>query len=275
MPAKRLLVTMECAGNGRSMMQPLPSSTPWRDCAVATAEWLGVPLRTVLEKAQIEENVLEVLFLGGDAGVEGGREVSFARSLPLEEAMHDDVILAYKMNGHPIPLMHGFPVRLIVPGWYGMASVKWLTEIRALSEPYKGYFQKDRYVYATSRNMTDSPVSRIRVKSLILEPSEGAVVKLGKPLKVSGLAWSGSGRIRKVEFRTQETDWTATRLSHDDLGPYAWSRWSINWRPKANGRYVLTSRAFDEVGASQPEDPVWNIHGYGYNSVLSRIVMVI
>jgi len=278
MPAKKLLVTTECAGNGRSRMQPLPPSTPWRDHAVATAEWTGTQLRNILSKTKPDEKATEVLFVGADSGVEDGRALPFERSLPLSEALHRDVILAYGMNSHPLPRIHGFPVRAIVPRWYGMASVKWLNEIRVLSKPFKGYFQKKRYIYGASRNMANSyqdnhPVTLVRVKSIILDPPEGTVLQCGQRCIVSGLAWSGSGRIVKVEFRTHNMSWQAARLS-SDLGPYTWRRWSIGWKPKNCGRYILMSRATDDGGLSQPEQPVWNRYGYGYNSVLTRSVLV-
>lgn len=130
MREKTLVVTLECAGNGRTRMHPIPPSTPWGDCAVATASWTGVPLKDVLEKAGPKDSAVELLFKGADMGVEAGRELSFERSLSLSEALHEDVVLAYKMNERPISRIHGAPARLIVPGWYGMASVKWLTEVR-------------------------------------------------------------------------------------------------------------------------------------------------
>ncbi len=275
MPRKTILATLECAGNGRTLMQPVPASTPWRDGAVGTTRWTGAPLRRVMETAQPLDNALEILFRGVDGGVEAGRRLSFERSLPLRDALHEDTILAYEMNGQSLPRLHGFPLRLIVPGRYGMASVKWLAEIRVLSEPFQGYYQRERYVYANSRNMVDSVVNEIRVKSLILEPSENDVLKSGRSSSVSGLAWSGSGRLTKVEFKTHNSEWKPAHLSKDDLGSYAWRRWSITWTPKLPGRYVLMSRASDDSGDQQPIEPVWNLYGYGYNSVTTRTVRVI
>jgi DMSO/TMAO reductase YedYZ molybdopterin-dependent catalytic subunit len=275
MPRKTILATLECAGNGRTRMQPVPASTPWGDGAVGTARWTGATLEEILKKTQPLDNALDILFRGTDRGIEAGSKLSFERSILLTDALHEDTILAYEMNGRSLPRLHGFPLRLVVPGRYGMASVKWLAEIRVLSEPFQGYYQSDQYVYANSRNMADSPVNEIRVKSLILEPSENGVLKSRKSSNVSGLAWSGLGRITKVEFKTHNSEWKPAQLSKVDFGSYAWRRWSITWTPKVPGRYVLMSRASDDSGGQQPVEPVWNLRGYGYNTVTLRTVRVI
>ena len=273
MRSKTTLVTIECAGNGRMRMRPVPPSTPWRDGAVATAQWTGVPLKHVLEAANPQKNVVEILFRGADAGVESGRDLSFERSLPLVEALREDIILVYEMNGRPLPKAHGFPLRLIVPGRYGMASVKWLKEIHALKEPFQGYYQRERYIYRNGKR-ANQPVNRIRVKSLILQPSENVVLKLGRLYKVTGLAWSGFGPITKVEFRTHNSDWREAQMAND-LGRHAWRRWTISWNPQQPGRHLLMSRASDEAGGQQPDEPVWNTYGYGYNTVHTRSVSVV
>ena len=272
MPSKTILVTLECAGNGRMRMHPVPPSTPWRDCAVATAKWTGVQVRTVLEKVPLH-GAKEILFKGADAGVEAGRDLSFERSLPIDEALDEDVILAYEMNGRPLPKIHGFPLRLIVPSWYGMASVKWLTEIHVLKKTFQGYYQKERYVYENGQGGRQPAVNRIRIKSLILEPAEDAVLKSGETYKVRGLAWSGLGLITKVELKTHNSQWKEAQLSKD-LGRHAWRRWHVTWTPQRPGRHVLMSRAVDEKGNQQPEDPFWNRYGYGYNTVTTRSVRV-
>jgi len=274
MPSRTILVTLECAGNGRTRMHPVPPSTPWRDGAAATAEWTGVQLKTLLEKARPQNRVVEVLFRGADVGAEGGRDLSFERSLPLVEALNEDVILAYKMNGRPLPKAHGFPLRLIVPDWYGMASVKWLTEIRVLKERFQGYFQKERYIYSNGEQGPQPPVNRIHVKSLIIKPAQDAILKSGKSYKVTGLAWSGLGPVRKVEFRTHGSQWKDTQMSRE-LGRHAWRRWSTTWTPQRPGRYVLMSRALDKAGTWQPDEPVWNLYGYGHNTVATRNVDVL
>ena len=275
MPAKTVVVTLECAGNGRTRMQPVPPSTPWGDGAVATAKWKGVPLKDLLEKARFQDKALEVLFKGADVGMEAGRKLSFERSLPIGEALREHVTVAYEMNGRPLPKTHGFPVRLIVPGWYGMASVKWLTEIHVLTMPFQGYYQNERYVYTHGQQDQSHPVSRIRTKSLIVEPGEETVLKSGKSYDVRGLAWSGIGLVTRVEFKTHNSEWTDAQLQSENLGLNAWRRWSVAWTPRRAGRYVLFSRAHDESGGQQPNEPVWNLYGYCYNTVTKRTVLVV
>jgi DMSO/TMAO reductase YedYZ molybdopterin-dependent catalytic subunit len=173
MPARTVTVTLECAGNGRTRMTPLPPGHPWDLGAVSTARFTGVPLRDVLERARIGGGAVEVAFAGADAGTtETGRFARFERSLPLDRAMDADVLLAWEMNGEPLPPRHGHPLRLVVPGWYGVASVKWLTEIRVLDAPFDGFFQRERYVYRGEAGVADgTPVTRMRVRALIARPA--------------------------------------------------------------------------------------------------------
>ncbi len=169
-PAKSLEVTMECAGNGRARLSPRPLSQPWLLEAVGNAEWTGVPLRGLLEEAGVDEGASEVLFRGLDRGLEGGEEQSYERSLPLEEAMSEDVLLAYAMNGAPLPPQHGFPLRLVVPGSYGMASVKWLEAITVLDSPFEGYQQARGYRLRQHPDEPGEPVFRILPRSLMVPP---------------------------------------------------------------------------------------------------------
>ena len=169
-PAVTLAVTMECAGNGRAQLSPRPLSQPWLLEAVGTAEWTGTPLRGLLEEAGVDEGAVEVLFRGADRGVEGGEEQQFERSLPLADALHDEVLLAYAMNGQPLPPQHGFPLRLVVPGWYGMTSVKWLERITVLDEPFEGYQQARGYRLRQTPDEQGEPVSRMLPRSLMVPP---------------------------------------------------------------------------------------------------------
>ena len=275
MRPKRVAVTLECAGNSRTRMQPVPAGTPWRDGAVGTAWWTGAPLRELLKKAVPIDRAIEVLFTGADRGTEDGQRLSFQRSLPLREAFNEDVILAYRMNGRPLPRIHGFPIRVIVPRCYGVASVKWLTKIEVLAEPFRGWFQTEQYVYSDAGKQHVEPVSQMRVKSLIVEPREDAVLRHGRSYAVSGLAWSGFGEVTKVEVRFNDSHWRTANLLNDDLGPYAWRRWSIDWAPPKSGAYWLMSRAFDSSKNVQPLTPVWNLYGYAYDTVTPRKVLAI
>jgi DMSO/TMAO reductase YedYZ molybdopterin-dependent catalytic subunit len=269
MPARTVAVTLECAGNARSLVTPLPPGQPWGLGAVSTALFTGVPLRAVLERAGLADGAVEVLCAGADAGgIGGGRTVRFERSLPLDRALHPDVLLAWEMNGQPLPPRHGYPLRLVVPGWYGVASVKWMTEIRVLGEAFEGHFQTERYIYIGEPGIADgTPVTCMRVRALIGEPSEGEQLAIGAATTVRGTAWSGDAPVSRVEisFDGGET-WRVAELGAAP-SPYAAAPWSIAWTPTTPGRHLLLARATDAAGNVQPLDPVWNELGYGNNAV--------
>jgi DMSO/TMAO reductase YedYZ molybdopterin-dependent catalytic subunit len=268
-PLRELTVTLECAGNGRALMAPLPEGEPWGKGALGTAVWKGVPLAEVLGLARLRPNVLEVLVEGADG--EGSKR--FARSLPVSKAMHPDTLLALEMNGAPLTRSHGAPVRLIVPGWYGMANVKWVRRIEALTRPFEGHYQRERYIYDFGDGRTPEPVSRMRVKSLIIAPGSGTRVAPGRVV-VQGLAWSGERRVVQVEVAVDggETWKPATLL--ETPRPSAWVRWAFTWEDAVPGRHTLRARATDEAGETQPEAPQWNRLGYGNNAVQVHVVDV-
>jgi len=244
---------MECAGNGRLGMTPLPSGAPWGHGAVSAAYWTGVPLRAVLERVGVRDDAIEILAEGGDG---------FARALPIEDALDPSTLLAFEMNGRPLPPEHGGPLRLLVPGWYGMASVKWLVHIQPLTEPYAGFQQKERYVYDD-----DAPVTRMRVKSRITRPRVDEVVARGE-VRVSGWAWSGFADVRCVEVSLDGgDDWTAATLGRA-LSPHTWCPWQVSFYVEHPGRHTLRARAIDASGHVQPDAPPWNRLGYGNNAVL-------
>jgi DMSO/TMAO reductase YedYZ molybdopterin-dependent catalytic subunit len=266
---RELTVTLECAGNGRTLMAPLPEGEPWGKGALSTAVWKGVPLAEVLGRARLRPDVMEVLVEGADG--EGSKR--FARSLPVSKALHPDTLLALEMNGAPLTRAHGAPVRLIVPGWYGMASVKWVRRIEALTRPFEGHYQRERYIYDFGDGRAPVPVTRIRVKSLIITPASGARVAPGRVV-VQGVAWSGERRVVQVEVAVDggETWKPATLL--ETSRPSAWVRWAFTWEDAAPGRHTLRARAIDEAGETQPEAAQWNRLGYGNNSVQVHVVNV-
>ncbi|HEX6367360.1 MAG TPA: sulfite oxidase [Longimicrobium sp.] len=269
MPARTLAVTMECAGNGRSLVTPLPPGQPWKLGAVSTARFTGVPLRDVLQRAGVDARAVEVMFAGVDAGaVSPGRTVRFERSLPLERARHPDVLLAWEMNGEPLPPRHGYPLRLVVPGWYGVASVKWLTEIRVLDAPFDGHFQTERYIYLGEPGVADgTPVTAMRVRALIVQPAEDERLAPGAATVVRGAAWSGEAPVSRVEVSVDGgATWRDAHLGAA-ASPYSAVAWSIAWTPAHAGRHALLARASDAAGNVQPMEPVWNELGYGNNSV--------
>jgi DMSO/TMAO reductase YedYZ molybdopterin-dependent catalytic subunit len=269
LPAQTVTMTMECAGNARSLVTPLPPGLPWGLGAVSTAQFTGVRLREVLERAGVRDGALEVLFAGADAGaVTPGRMVRFERSLPLDQAMHPDVLLAWEMNGEPLPPRHGYPLRLVVPGWYGVASVKWLTQIRVLDAPFDGHFQTERYVYLGEPGVADgTPVTAMRVRALIVHPAEGEHLPARAATTVRGTAWSGEAPVVRVEVSVDGgATWRNAHLGAA-ASPYAAVPWSIAWTPAQAGRHVILARASDSTGNVQPMEHVWNELGYGNNAV--------
>ena len=275
-PERDLHVVMECAGNGRASMTPTIKGTPWNLGAISQARFTGTSLHNILESVGYPKDAIEVRFTGMDQGkVRPGGTAQYARSLPLEVALHEDTILAWQMNGEPLPLQHGFPLRLVVPNWYGMASVKWLGEITVLTEPFEGFFQTEDYVYIGEDGTTDeTPVSNIRVRSLILEPADGLAIKKDI-IEVSGLAWTGKGTITKVEISfDQGTQWIEAKIE-PPTSPYGTYRWKHLWSPKSAGRYAITTRAYDSEGNVQPLDSRWNKGGYGNNVVHQLKVSII
>jgi sulfane dehydrogenase subunit SoxC len=264
-------VTLECAGNGRARLDPRPVSQPWLEEAVGTASWTGTPLRPLLEEAGIGPGAVEVLFAGADRGVQGGLEQDYERSLPLEEAMREEVLVAWAVNGRPLPPQHGHPLRLVVPGWYGMTSVKWLRRISVLTEPFAGYQQTGSYLIHASEDDPGAPVTRIQPRSLLLPPgipefeSRSRFLTPGRH-RLFGRAWSGLAPVASVEVSTDGGDnWQPAELDRQP-SPWAWVGWSFIWEATP-GSYELCSRATDTAGNTQPSQPPWNTGGYANNAV--------
>jgi DMSO/TMAO reductase YedYZ molybdopterin-dependent catalytic subunit len=278
LPSRSMVVTLECAGNGRSLLEPPVEGERWHLGAVSTAEWTGVPLVEVLDTAGIEGAAREIVFRALDLeparGATPGKSepLRFERSLSLEQAQHGDVLLAYAMNGEPLPANHGFPLRLVVPGWYAMASVKWLAAIEATERPFTGYFQTDHYVIEPAGDGTSgTPVAEVRVRALITEPEAGDVVRRGE-LVVRGYAWSGHGAVVRVDVDAGH-GWQIARLLDDPL-PHAWRRWELATRVDV-GRLALRARATDSSNHTQPDQPAWNRRGYANNAIQVVRVMVV
>jgi sulfane dehydrogenase subunit SoxC len=278
-PATTLAVTMECAGNGRARLSPRPLSQPWLLEAVGTAEWTGVPLARLLEEAGVAEDAVEVLFRGLDRGIEGGEVQQYARSLPVAEARREEILLAYAMNGEPLPPQHGFPLRLVVPGWYGMTSVKWLEAITVLDHPFEGYQQARGYRMRQTPDEAGEPVSRIVPRSLMIPPGIPDFATRDRLLEpgdhtVRGRAWSGFGPIERVEASADAgASWSDARLG-SQASPWSWTSWEWDWRGVQPGVYELCCRATDAAGNEQPVEPPWNLGGYANNEVQRVAVTV-
>ncbi len=275
-PSISVPVTLECAGNGRSLLKPRPLSQPWMLEGVGTAVWTGVPLAYLLTQAGVDEDAAEVVFTGADAGVQGGVRQQYARSLPVSEALRPDVVLAYRMNGAELPPQHGYPLRLVVPGWYGMASVKWLSSIQVLTKPFDGFQQAVAYRYQQDAADAGTPVSWIKVRALMIPPgipdffTRQRILPAG-PVTLTGRAWSGQGAVQRVEVGI-DGKWAPAQLEHP-AAPFAWSAWSMPWVADP-GQHELSCRAADASGATQPLEPVWNYQGMG-NNVVQRIKVTV
>src|SRR5437868_4293907 len=276
MPAVEHVVTLECAGNGRLEMRPLPVGEPWGDYAVSTARWTGALLHEVLERAHPAADGIEVQFTGADRGAyllqpvlpeTNKNDLTFMRSLPLAHAADPaaEILIAYEMNGEPLSPDHGAPFRLIVPHWFAVASVKWLRHIDVLTEPHVGEFQTGHYIYEWP-DRPHEPVALMRVRARITDPAPGTTIPAGT-YTVRGKAWSGTGPVTQVDVSlTGEGDWHPAELEPPN-GPYHWQDWSFDWEATTAGRSSLRARATDAAGNVQPEVPPWNRLGYGNNAV--------
>jgi DMSO/TMAO reductase YedYZ molybdopterin-dependent catalytic subunit len=276
LPAETITVTMECAGNGRARLEPRPISQPWLNEAIGTAGWTGTPLSGVLGEAGIGDDTVEVVFTGADHGIEGGEELDYARSLTVDEALRPPVLLAYEMNGRPLEPQHGFPLRLLVPGWYGMTSVKWLTRIEAVTEPFRGYHQAEAYHFKASDDEPGEPVNRIRPRALMIPPGFPDFPGRNRHLDrgrvtVAGRAWSGQAPIERVEVGC-DGEWSDATLA-EPIGEWAWRGWHWEWEATP-GEHLLACRATDASGDSQPEVQPWNIQGLGNNLIQQVSVLV-
>lgn len=274
LPKLTMPVTLECAGNNRSDLSPRAPGNQFKSGAVSTAIWAGAPLKNILDLAGVRVGAVDVLFEGADTGKpEPGKiETPYQRSLPIEMAMHPDVLLAYEMNGEPLAQEHGYPLRLIVPGWYGMASVKWLRRICVLDHGFEGFFQTERYIIEGNGGEV-IPIREMSVKSVVSRPQQGEVLRLGAQW-VAGLAWSGHAGVKRVMVSDDGGKvWKRAHLSGPG-GRYAWQQWGFAWNPPGPGHYTLMARAEDEQGNVQPMESRWNRLGYAVNGVKPVCVTV-
>lgn len=266
-PAQSRLVTLECAGNGRTLLDPPVPGTGWTLGGTSTGTFTGLPLRALLDQVPPDPGTVEVVFTGGDRGSkEGWPDVPFQRSLPLDAARAEPhgPLLAWAMNGEPLRPDHGAPVRLVVPGWYAVASVKWLVEIRYADRPFEGCFQTDRYRYLVPGE-APRPVRRMRVRSLVLDPLDGAELAPG-PVTVSGTAWSGHGEVAGVQVSVDGgRSWREAEVQPSSA-PFTPGRWCISWQATP-GEHEIVARARDAAGNEQPLTQWWNELGYGNNQV--------
>ncbi len=274
-----ITAVVQCSGNGRALYRPKTPGVQWERGAVGNARWTGVRLRDVLAKAGLQTNGLHVQFQGADRPVAATVPL-FVRSIPIEKALHPDTILAYEMNGRPLPLLHGAPLRVVTPEWLADSCIKWLTDITVQQDEAQGYYMQTAYRYPTRPVAPGEviaasdlkPVEAMVVKSLIAQPREGATLKPG-PVTIQGVAWTGEGRIVRVEVSLDEgRAWEPARLI-GEAQPYAWRQWQYIWQASSGTKTILC-RATDDRGQIQPKASPWNPSGFLWNGWDCVIVTV-
>jgi sulfite oxidase len=272
LPQETIPATLECAGNGRAFFRPQVPGIQWSRGAVGNAEWSGPRVREVLALAGADPSAAFLEIDGADSGAGGTPD--FIRSMPMKKALDAATVLALRINGQPIPDIHGFPARLIVPGWCGSSFVKWVTRLSPAAARHNGFFMNPAYRFPKTAvppggaaNAADlEPIEGMPVKSTITAPEDQATVALG-PQVIRGFAWAGEEVIERVEVSTDGgSRWTDAELSPQRLR-FAWRLWLIRWQPANPGYYTILSRATDSAGRVQPVVPLWNPSGYLYNAI--------
>ena len=272
LPSVELVCVLECAGNGRGLYQPQVPGLQWTNGGVGNGRWRGVRLAELLKKAGIKESAKEILFNGADQPI--GRMQDFERTITVKKALDPNTILAYEMNGEPLPVKHSFPLRLVASGWAGDSWVKWLTSIRVLDKEFDGFWMKNAYRHPGKAVAPGTavppeqmqPVTSLRVKSVIASPGDGARTALGKPVTIRGVAWSGdAGPVTAVDVSVDGgRTWRPARLGRDQ-SQFGWRQWELAWTPQRDGYYNVMARARDTAGDTQPFAQEWNPSGYGWN----------
>jgi DMSO/TMAO reductase YedYZ molybdopterin-dependent catalytic subunit len=273
MPKSIVANTMECSGNSRSLLKVKASGNPWTTGGVGNAVWGGVWLKDLLMRAGVTEKAQHVAFEGFDKP-SGSSKIKFIRSIPLEKAM-SSTILAYEMNGKPLPLKHGYPLRALALGWAGANCVKWLHKIIVMERPFEGFFMDNVYrVFQKGQDpKTGKIVTRLNLKSIITQPIKGEKIPAGE-ITMLGAAYAGETAVKRVEISVDKgKNWVdATFIGPHEL--YAWRQWQYNWEVKKKGNYTIMSRATDVEGNQQPMNARWNVLGYGNNGIVEHSVNV-
>lgn len=269
--AVTITAVLQCSGNGRAYHRPRVPGVQWDRGAVGNAQWTGVRLRDVLAAVGVRDHARHVQFQGADRPAATAVPL-FIRSIPLKKALHPDTILAYEMNGQPLSLVHGAPVRVITPGWMAESCIKWLTDITVREDEAKGFYMQTAYRVPVTpvepghaqTGQVMLPVEAMVVKSLIAAPQEGVTVGLG-PFTIQGVAWGGEANVAKVEVSVDDgRTWEMARVVGEDR-PFAWRQWQYIWTPKASGAATIRCRATDERGDVQPAVSPWNPSGFLWN----------
>jgi sulfite dehydrogenase (cytochrome) subunit A len=273
---------IQCSGNSRSFFEPMVFGGQWKNGAMGNVTWAGTRLKDILNSAGIKAGSVDVSFDGLDRPPLASVP-DLVKSLPVDKALEDDIIVAYEMNGQPLPMLNGFPARLIVPGWYATYWVKALSEITVLTKPFEGFWVRTAYripdtpcgcVEPGAAPKKTIPITSMTTRSLIIEPANGSTLKSNMPVNITGLAFSGGYSIKDVIVSVDSgRSWGEVRLG-SDMGRYSWRQWSYAWRPEKPGKYVLMAKATNSVGESQPLEGLWNPAGYLWNKVEKTEVTV-
>ncbi|MEC5423916.1 sulfite oxidase [Virgibacillus sp. C22-A2] len=278
MPSHTVKVVLECAGNKRNLFKPKVFGEQWEKGALSMGRWKGVSLKTLLNVTGLKHDATEVVAEGYDYGnrTDIDHTFSYMRSLPIEKALHPDTIIAYAYNDKPIPFKHGFPLRLIVPQWYAMASVKWIKQIRIINKKFHGPFQSIDYVYYPQKESDAGayPVTYNRVNSIIQQPLNREVLDTGLHI-IKGIAWTGKGTISKVELSVDHGEtWIRAVIDRPYNANYEWINWSYEWEISKKGEYTLMAKATDSFNRTQPPEAMWNRKGYGYNAIDTVVIKI-
>ena len=274
LPAVELVSVLECAGNGRGFYEPSVPGLQWTQGAVGNGRWRGARLSDVLKRAGLKPSAREILFNGADVPI--GAMPDFQRSIPMTKALDSDTLLAYEMNGEVLPVEHGFPLRVVAPGWAGNSWIKWLTSISVLDKEHDGFWMARAYRHpgkpvppATAvppERM--QPVTSLRVKSVIAAPLDGSQALSNKPVTIRGTAWSGDAPVAAVEVSVDGgRSWRSASMRREERTKFGWRRWEYEWTPSREAYYTILARARDAAGNTQPFDQEWNPSGYGWNVV--------
>jgi DMSO/TMAO reductase YedYZ molybdopterin-dependent catalytic subunit len=272
-----------CSGNRRSLFKPPVPGLQWGSGAMGNALWRGVRLKDVLAKAGIDSSALEVSLAGSDSGALPTTP-DFVKSLPLGKALDENTLIAFEMNGEPLPHWNGFPARLIVPGWTATYWLKHLTAINVISKPLDSFWMKTAYrlpkgrfpsgQFSSQETEIDMPITEILINSLITNLVDGQSLTGSQPIEIKGVAWDGGDGIARVEVSTNGgNNWQQATLKQD-YGPFSWRQWHFTFTPKHPGTYPIMARAISHSGASQPQEPIPNPSGYQHNAVQKIIVNV-
>jgi DMSO/TMAO reductase YedYZ molybdopterin-dependent catalytic subunit len=283
LPAVELVSVLECAGNGRAFYAPSVPGLQWTHGAVGNGRWRGVRLADVLQRAGVKPSARDVLFNGADVPI--GSMPDFQRSIPAAKALDPDTLLAYEMNGEPLPEAHGFPLRVVVPGWAGDSWIKWVTSISVLNAEHQGFWMARAYRHpgkpvppGTSvppENM--QPVTSLRIKSVIAAPFNGAQILANAATTIRGVAWSGDAApVAVVEVSVDGgRSWSEASMGRDRRTKFGWRRWEYGWKPSREAYHSILARARDGAGNTQPLDQEWNPSGYSWNVVPRVVVNVV